>query len=134
MFLDSHSDNQSGPNLSVYDVYCHIVKAKKPNSIIPGDLPRKLTKLFPEFLAYPAQVIYNKITQSKVYPAQWKVENQIPISKVYPPESEDDLRNISKTEFLSKVYESFVAEWLLPIIQPFLDPDQCGLKGFSITH
>ena len=42
MFLDSHLDNQSGPNLSVYDVYCHIVKAKKPNSIIPWDLPRKV--------------------------------------------------------------------------------------------
>ena len=83
MFLDSHSDNQSGPNLSVYDVYCHIVKAKKPNSIIPWDLPRKLKKLFPEFLDYPLQVIYNKITQSKVYPAQWTVENQILISKVY---------------------------------------------------
>ena len=24
--------------------------------------------------------------------------------------------------------------WLLPIIKPFLDPGQCGLKGFSITH
>jgi hypothetical protein len=39
-----------------------------------------------------------------------------------------------KLESESKVYESFVAEWLLPIIQPFLDPDQCGLKGFSIIH
>ena len=53
---------------------------------------------------------------------------------MYPPESEDDLRNIAKTQFLSKVYESFVADWLLPIIRPFLDPGQCGLKGFSITH
>ena len=24
--------------------------------------------------------------------------------------------------------------WLIPIIQPYLDPDQCGLKGLSITH
>ena len=133
-YLDSDLDSQSGPNLSVYDVYSRIVKAKKPNGIIPGDLPKKLTKLFPEYLAFPSSTVFNKITQSKVYPPQWKVENQIPIPKVYPPESEDDLRNISKTQFLSKVYESFIAEWLLPIIQPFLDPDQCGLKGFSITH
>ena len=27
-----------------------------------------------------------------------------------------------------------MAEWLIPIIQPFLDPGQCGLKGLSITH
>ena len=94
----------------------------------------KLTKLFPEYVAFPATIIFNKITQSKVYPAQWKVEHQIPIPKGYPPETEDELRNISKTQFLSKVYESFIAEWLLPIIEPFLDPDQCGLKGFSISH
>ena len=44
------------------------------------------------------------------------------------------MQNIAKTPFLSKVYESCIADWLLPIIQPFLDPGQCGLKGFSITH
>ena len=48
--------------------------------------------------------------------------------------SEDELRNLSKAPFLSKVYESLVADWLLPIIQPYLYPEQCGLKGLSITH
>ena len=127
-------DHEAGPVLSIFDVYSHIVKAKKPNSVIPGDLPPKLTKLFPEHLAHPATIIFNNITKSRTYPTQWKIENQIPIPKVHPPESEDDLRNIAKTQFLSKVYESFVAGWLLPIIQPFLDPGQCGMKGFSITH
>ena len=45
----------------------------------------------------------------------------------------DELRNIAKTPFLSKVYESFVGGWLLTNIKPYLDPGQCGLKGFSIT-
>ena len=31
------------------------------------------------------------------------------------------------------MYESFVGEWLIHFIKPYLDPDQCGLKGFSIT-
>ena len=48
--------------------------------------------------------------------------------------AEEDLRNISKTVFLSKVNESFLADWLLFIIQPYLDPGQCGLKGLSITN
>ena len=69
-----------------------------------------------------------------LFPKQWKTEYQIAIPKSYPPETEDDLRNIAKTQFLSKVYESFVGSWLLPIIQPYLDTGQCGLKGFSITH
>ena len=32
------------------------------------------------------------------------------------------------------MYESFIGDWLIPIVKPYLDPDQCGLKGFSITH
>ena len=28
----------------------------------------------------------------------------------------------------------FIAEWLFPIIKPFLDLGQCGLSGLSITH
>ena len=47
----------------------------------------------------------------------------------------DDLRNISGTPFFSKLYESFLSAWLLPFINPFLDPGQCGgLKGSSISH
>ena len=122
------------PELSYYDVFNKLVKAKKPNSMVPGDLPRKLIQRFPYELTLPISIIFNKISQSKDYPEQWKVERQIPIPKVHPPMSEDDLRNIAKTQFLSKVYEACVADWLLPIIQPYLDPGQCGLKGMSITH
>ena len=46
----------------------------------------------------------------------------------------DDLRNISKTAFFSKIFESFLSDWLLPIVAPYLDPCQFGLKGASITH
>ena len=34
----------------------------------------------------------------------------------------------------SSVFESFLADWLLPIVEPYLDPCQFGLKGASITH
>ena len=115
-------------------MYTKLSRAKKPNSSVPGDLPKKVIQQFAAMLAVPVRVIYDNITSSSVYPQQWKTEHQIPVPKVYPPLSEDDLRNIAKTPFLSKAYESFIAEWLLPIIQPFLDPGQCGLKGFSITH
>lgn len=51
-----------------------------------------------------------------------------------PPENEDELRNIAKTQFFSKVYESLIGDWLIPIIKPYLDPGQCGVRGLSITH
>ena len=39
--------------------------------------------------------------------------------------SENDTRTISKTNFLSKVLENMLGSWLLPIVEPFLDPKQC---------
>ena len=129
-YLSSNPGSESIPSLSVYDVYTKLIRAKKPNSSVPRDLLQQ----FAAMLAVPVRVIYDNITSSSVYPQQWKTEHPIPVTKVYPPQSEDDLRNIAKTPFLSKAYESFIAEWLLPIIQPFLDPGQCGLKGLSITH
>ena len=52
-----------------------------------------------------------------------------------PPSSIEDIRNISGTPFFSKQYESFLSDWLLPIVDPYLDPGQCGgLKKSSISH
>ena len=80
-------------------------------------------------------MFFNQITPTAAsFPHRWKVEHQIAIPKCFPPECEDDLRNLVKTPFMSKIYESILGGWLLPTIQPFLDPGQCGLKGFSITH
>ena len=49
--------------------------------------------------------------------------------------SEDDTRTISKTNFLSKLLENILGNWLLPIVEPFLDPSQCGgLSKTSTNH
>ena len=79
--------------------------------------------------------IYNKITESKEFPRPWVNELQTPIPKKNPPSSIDDVRNLSGTPFFSKQYESFLSDWLLPIVNPYLDPGQCGgLKRSSISH
>ena len=122
------------PRLEPFQVYHKILKAKKPNSMVQGDVPKRILQLFSPELAEPISTIYNKINTTFEYPRQWVKESQIPIPKVFPPSSEDDLRPISKTFFFSKVYESFIAEWLLPFIRPFLDPGQYGMKGSSIVH
>ena len=69
-----------------------------------------------------------------MYPQHWKIENGVPLQKISPPKSEDDLRIISKTPFFSKVLEGYLCEWLLDVIQPYLDQNQYGMKGQSITH
>ena len=128
------NDQGCAPTLSVQEVLFKINKAKKPNGMVPGDLPKKLVKMFAVTLALPITLIFNNISKNSEYPMKWKIEHQIALHKSYPPQNEDELRNLAKTPFWSKVYEAFIGGWLLPIIKPYLDPGQCGLKGFSITH
>ena len=120
----SHPDLSVVPKLEEYEVYKKICKAKKPNSTVPGDLPKKIVSEFSCELASPVTIIYKSILSNLQYPRQWVVEYQNPLPKVYPPSSEDELRNIAKTAFLSKVFESFLSDWLLSIVGPYLDPCQ----------
>ena len=95
--------------------------------------PKTIVKKFDVEFAAPATILFNSITQNHSYPEQWKIENGTPIPKE-TPETEDDLRFISKTAFLSKVSESFLVEWLMVFISPYIDPGQCGgLKGLSVN-
>ena len=123
------------PILEEYQIHQKIQAAKKPNSMVGGDLPKKVVKEFAVELTTPLMMIFNAITSKAEYPRQWIIEHQTPIPKQYPPGSEEDLRNISCTPFFSKVYEAFLSDWLMPIVQPYLDPANCGgLKGTSISH
>ena len=52
-----------------------------------------------------------------------------------PAVDENSLRLISSTNFLSKVYEAFLWDWLLPYISPFLDKNNYGgMKNSSTIH
>ena len=128
-------DRADIPEVTEHMVYEKIRKAKKPNSTAPGDLPKRIVEEFSVELALPATIIFNKSLQSLEYPSNWKKEYATPIKKVTDPEDNNDLRLISLTKFLSKVFEGFIAEWILHIVGPQLDPGQFGgLRGNSITH
>ena len=49
----SNPDQVMAPKLTRYDVYRKIVKAKKPNSQVHGDIPKKLVQNFANNLAFP---------------------------------------------------------------------------------
>ena len=110
--MEIGKNDPSKPVLEEWQVYEKLRKSKKPNSQVPGDLPVKLIKEFLPELSKPITQIYNKITQTAQYPRQWVVEYQLAIPKVSPPLTEDDLRNIASTAYLSKQYESFLGDWL----------------------
>ena len=106
--LDEGKDDISKPILQEWQVYKKLSSSKKPNFLVPGDLPVKVVREFTPELAKPVTLIFNKITQSGTYPRQWVVEHQIAIPKIASPQTEDDLRNLAGTAYLSKQYESFL--------------------------
>ena len=133
--LELGRTDKNKPVLEEWQVYEKLRKSKKPNSLIPGDLPVKLIKEFTPELSKPVAMMYNRITETAEYPRQWVIEYQLALPKVNPPLSEGDTRNLAKTAYLSKQYESFIGDWISPYVDPFIDPGQCGgLKGSSITH
>ena len=101
---------------------------------LPLDLPKRVVVEFSCEFSSPMTIFYNSIIKFKEFSRHWVVEYQIPFPNSHPPSSEIELRNIAKTTFFSKVIESFLSEWLLSIVEPYLDPCQYGLKGASINH
>jgi hypothetical protein len=125
------------PTVDHHHVYRKIVKIKKPHSSVPGDVPRVLIKENPYEFAKPATKIFNKIVQTAQWPRQWTTEHitVIPKSRTAPPQNEDDLRNIAKTAWMSKLCEALLGDFLLPVVDPYIDPGLCGgFRGTSVTH
>ena len=100
------------PQLHEYEVAGRLRKFKKPKSTVPGDIFPKLVTQFADFLAVPLADIYNCNTVTKEWPRCWKREFVTIIPKKTSPDSLADLRNISCTLLASKVYESYVLDWL----------------------
>ena len=126
------------PILSQHQVYRKIMQVNKPNSSVPGDVPRPLLAKYPYMYAGPATKIFNKIIHTGQWPRQWVREESIVLSKLEKsklPASEEDLRSISKTVWFSKCFENILGDFILPIIDGFIDPGQCGgLKKSSVSH
>ena len=125
------------PTVEQHSVYRKILRLKKPNSSVPGDIPKILLKDNPFEYAKPASIIFNKIVKTAEWPRQWVQEHitVIPKSRTNPPQTEDDLRNIAKTAWMSKLCEALLGDFLLPVVEPYIDPGQCGgFRGTSVTH
>ena len=125
------------PSVEQHQVYRKMLKLNKPNSSVPGDIPQVLIKDNTFEYAKPATQIFNQIIQTSEWPRQWVIEHitVIPKSRTSPPQNEDDLRNIAKTAWMSKLCEALLGDFLLPVVEPFMDPGQCGgFKGTSVTH
>ena len=96
------------PILQPYEVSARLKAFRKPKTMVRGDLFPCLVTQCSDFLAIPFTDVFNCITDTKVCPAIWKREHVTVIPKKSVPASFNDLRNISCTMPISKVYESYV--------------------------
>ena len=110
-----------------------IRSAKKPKSTVKGDIPPPLVNPAAVFLKTPVAAIFNDIITTNVWPIAWKREYVTVIPKKSIPESFADLRNISCTPLLSKVFEGHVLARLQE--ETSLKSNQYGgVKRCSTTH
>ena len=135
--LEEGRRSKTKPIITQHQVYCKMLRATKPHSSVLGDVPIPVLKKYPYLYSAPVTRIFNKIIQASDWPQTWKEEQIIvlPKSPNLLVQSEDDLRNIAKTPWFSKLLENLLHDYILPFVEPYLDPGQCGgLKGSSATH
>ena len=123
----------------VYEIY-EILRRSKQTCSVPHDIPLKIVKEFLPELSDPIHHLYSSCIMEGTFPASWKIEYMMPLPKVFPPVSYDDMRNISLTQWLSKGFERFLlngtptVNGLLFYIRKYFDPGQYAVPGSSCTH
>ena len=86
-----------------------------------------------DILALPLTDIYNTISSTFVWPAIWKIEIITVIPKCNNPEKSDQLRNISCTLLVSKIFESYLLSWIREEVNTRRN-QYGGEKGCSTVH
>ena len=124
----------SHPEIEEYQIYKNMKEAKMTDTV-PGDIPAKIMKEFlPEF-ATPITAILKEAVLTHTWPAIYKKEYHIPRKKIPNPTTEDDIRGIGLTSWISKQLERLVLNWIWPFVYPHIDNDQMGgMPGCSVEH
>ena len=121
------------PVLTAEDVIKGMKASKKPASTVPGDIPAILYNMHTSKLAPPVTHLFNLITSTGQWPEKWKVEYVTVIPKTTDPQHPSECRNISCTNYLSKLFESFLLAWSREEVRP--KPNQYGgEKGASAAQ
>ena len=89
--------------VDVAEVKSRLQKMSKAMSLVPGDIPYTLFKHYSSKLAPVVTAIFNKVLSTNEWPSLWSTEYVSVIPKVTSPETMNKCRNISCTNFLSKV-------------------------------
>lgn len=101
--------------------------------MVRWDIFPDLVGCFAVLLAIPLTDIYNEIMRTLVWPRIWKQEFVTVIPKCRIPSGLDDLRIISSTMLPSKIFKSYMLNWLATEVH-CEDSQYGGIKGCSVAH
>ena len=119
------SDPCEHPEMAEHQIYENMRASKKTDSV-PGDIPASILREFlPEFTT-PVKAILSEAVRTHEWPAAYKLEYHLPIKKIPNPLTEDDIKGIGLTNWVSKQLERYVLNWIWPFLKPHMDPDQMG--------
>ncbi|XP_071948970.1 uncharacterized protein [Antedon mediterranea] len=125
--------NDKPPYIFVGQVKALLSKLVPIKAGHPEDLPARLIRDFAPELAPPIADIFNCALKEGTFPSAWKKATAIPIPKVNSVKSLNDLRPISLTPILARVFESFLVKWIVEDINISLDSRQFGSRKKSST-
>ena len=116
-----------------HEVATRIKNDKKAKSAIEGDILPCLAGTLSDVTAIPATRIVNFALQDCCCPSPWHFETQTVIPKGEDATTFDQLRNLSCTNALSKILESYVLDRLRK--ETKLRNNQYGdIKGSGTNH
>ena len=125
---------------AIADKFCKVSLKKlesiKTNkSVPPGDIPPTLAKMFAKEVSSPLCDVINSPIKLGQWSKLYKKESITPVPKVFPPQSPNELRNISGLLLFNKIAEGLIAELMISDISGQLDPSQyANQKGISLQH
>ena len=109
-------------------------KVKTNKATGPDNVPPWILKDFAHILAKPLCAIFNSSLREGVVPSIWKSADVVPLAKKHPPQSiENDIRPVSLTPIVAKVFESIILEWVNTAIKDKIDPNQFGCIAGTCT-
>ena len=95
----------------------------------------RLIKEFAPGFATPLTHVFNCCLSEGSFPNVWKSATITPIPKVGNITSFDQLRHISLTPIFARIFETFIAKWILNDISDKIDLKQYGnITGSSTVH
>ena len=117
-------------------IVLRIKQSKRPNSSVPGDIPPRLVMRVVNNIAPVLASVYNSVSATGLWPKLWKMEYQTIIPKKGSPSGFEETRNLSCTNFFSKILESFVLDSIASEItiseEQFGGQRGCGTDHFLI--